>query len=154
MKSKIGYLIIVVIIGVILTYLYSHLVVSKPRERFKQYDKTVYLEGNKVVVDFDLPKDSYLFKLKHMIQENQLKDLIVNKTQVFPHSMRQRGIIETTYIYLPKKLMRAGKNLIEVSFSKEYSHEVTTNLSNYRKNIEDVIYILFPDSANIPTGKA
>jgi hypothetical protein len=156
MKNKFFFIIVTVILGIILSYLYGQLVVSYPQEKFKEFRKTVYLEQRRTGIDFDLPKDAYLLKLKHIIQEDQPKEIFVNGFQVTSdvyHYIRRRGIIETDYIHLPKETTKEGRNKIEINFLKNKPPDLDIILSNYRKKIGNDIYILFSDSANLPSGK-
>jgi len=156
MKNKFLIIGAVIFIGVILGYLYIQTGVSHPQEKFKKYRKAVYLKGNTAKVDFDLPQDAYLLKIKHMIQENQPKKIYVNGFQVTPgifHHIRRRGVTETSYMYLPKKIVKEGKNYIDITFSKNWPPDVDIILSNYRRQIENVIYILFSDSKYLPLEK-
>jgi len=155
MKTKIFIVIGTILAGFILSFLYSQIVVSHPQEKFKEYRKMVYLKSNKVKLDFDLAKDAYLLKIKHIIQENQPKEIFVNGFQISPniyHYVIRRGVIETSYIHLPKEIMKEGKNSIDISFPKNRPPDVDIILSNYRKEIGKGIYILFSDSTVLPSG--
>lgn len=158
MKNKFFFIIVTVILGVILSYFYSQLVISSPQEKFKEFRKTVYLEHNKALVYLDLPKDTYLLRIKHIIKEDQPKEIFVNGIKVTPNiypyiRIRRRGIIETDYIHLPKEIVNAGRNAIEIYFPKNKPPDLDIILSNYRKQIGNDTYILFSDSANLPSGK-
>jgi hypothetical protein len=155
MKSKIYIIIGMIVIGFALSFLYSQTVVSGMRQRFEERREMVGLIGNRVKVDFDLPQDAYLLKIKHIIQENQSKEIFVNGSPVDSDAIsyvRKRGIIETNYIKLSKETINPGRNTIEIYFPQNRPPDVGIELSNYRKEINKDIYILFFDSANLPTG--
>jgi len=145
-----------ILIGLSLSYLYSQTVISHPKEKFKEYRKTIYLKGSRERLNLNLPQDSYLLKIKHIIQKNQPKEVFVNGFQVTPdiyHYIRRRGIIETDYIHLSKEIIKEGGNFIDITFSKNRPPDLDIILSNYRRKIGNDIYVLFSDSENLPSSK-
>jgi hypothetical protein len=156
MKSKFFIIIGVILISIILNYLYSQIVISQPEDKFLEYRKMAHLKGRRLRLDFDLPQDTYFLKLKHIIKEDLSKEIFVNGFQVAPdiyHYIRRRGIIETSYIHLPKEIIKEGRNTIEIQFLKNRPPDVDVILSNYRKQIGNDIYILFANAKNLPLGK-
>jgi len=155
MKSKIFVIIATVLIGFSLSYLYSNIVISHPREKLKEFRKKVYLKGKKARVDFELLEDAYLLKIKSIVKEGQPKEIFVNGFQLTPdiyHYIRRRGDIETSYVHLPRQIIKEGRNSIKINFLKNRPKDVEIILSNYRKQIGNDIYILFSDSAAFPSG--
>jgi hypothetical protein len=155
MKSKIFVIITTVLIGFSLSYLYSNIVISHPREKLKEFRKKVYLKGKRARQDFELSKDAYLLKIKSIVKENQPKEIFVNGFQLTPdiyHYIRRRGDIETSYVHLPRQIIREGRNSIKINFLKNRPKDVEIILANYRKQIGNDIYILFSDSVAFPSG--
>ena len=153
MKFKFFVIIVVVTIGMVLSYMHSQIVFSYSKNKFEKYEKMIHLEGNSERINFYLSQDAYTLKIKHIIQEKQQKKIFVNTHQVIPHHIRKRGIIETTYVHLPKDIMKSGKNIIDIYFSNNYPPDVDIRIYNYVKEMEGGIYILNSDSANLPSGK-
>lgn len=144
--------------GISLTYLYARLIISSPLEKFKDYRELVHTKNNIARHVFDLKKDSYLIRIKHIIVRDEEKKVFINgsllKEGVYIyHYIRRRGIIETTYMHIPKGLINDGKNTIDIYFSKNAPPDLNIILSNCRKKIGDGIYVLFSDSLHIPSGE-
>jgi len=156
MKNRFFFLTVTVIFGIFLSYLYAHFVIFSPQTQFKEFKRTVSLEDNKAEVCLNLPKDAYFLKIKHIIQKEQPKDIFINGSKITPNIypyIKTKGIIETDSIYVPKDIIKEGKNAIDIYFSKNKPADLDIILSNYRKNIGNDIYILFNDSANLSSNK-
>ena len=156
MKGKIFVIIATILLGVILSSLYSQVVISHPQGKLKEFRKKVYLKGKKARVDFELLKDAYLLKIKSIVKEGQPKEIFVNGFQLTPniyHYIKRRGDIETSYVHLPRQIIKEGRNSIKINFLKNRPKDVEIILANYRKQIGNDIYILFSDSAAFPSGK-
>jgi hypothetical protein len=154
MKDKIIIIVGSLIIGIVLSFLYSHAVVSNPWEKFKEYDKSIDLRDNRAKVDLNLSKDLYFLKIKHIIQENQPKEVFINGVNIGSdiYRVKKRGIIETSYAYASKDVIRPGKNTIELYFPENHPPDVNIVIANYRRETGKDIYILFSGSVNLPTG--
>lgn len=144
--------------GISLTYLYARLIIVSPSEKFKDYRKPVHIKNNMARYVFDLKKDSYLIKIKHIIVRDEEKKVFINGSLLkedayIHHYIRRRGIIETTYMHIPKGLINEGKNTIDICFFKNAPPDLTIILSNCQKKITDGIYVLFYDSVHIPSDK-
>ncbi len=157
MKPRINFLISVLIasifIGFVLSFFYSRLVIFPP-DTLKEDRNTFYLDkpeksDNRLTTSFDLPSNSYLLKIKHIFQEGQPRQILFNGTQIDAGliiSNKNKGVITTTYIYLPRRLVREGKNTIEILFLKNHPPDVNIILTNYYKNIGDQFALVFSDS--------
>jgi hypothetical protein len=146
----------VVVVSVAISFLYSRLVIEEVQEKFKECRRTIHLTNHVAQVSFELSKDSYFLRTKHTINENQSKEIFVNGSQVIANTysyIRRRGIIETSHIYLPKEIIKFGINHISISFFKSQPPDLGIILTNYRKKINNNIYIIFFDSANLPSGR-
>lgn len=152
MKKQLFFIIITIIpLAIILNFFYSYLVISNPQNKLREITKNIYLKDNKLKKDFDLSKDAYLIKIKHLIRKEQQKEIFVNGFKITTGILKisKRGIIETTYIYLPRGIIKEGKNSIEITFSQGSPRDATIILSNYRRNLENNIFILFSDSVYV-----
>jgi len=122
------------------------------QRRLRSFRIEVPVIDGKARADFDLPKDYYYLKVKHVMYEKQDKMLFVNKSILDSDKFlkaARKGIIETDSLYVPDDLIKPGHNTIEVIFNQNPPGDVDVTLSNYRKNIGDGIYILFFDSTTI-----
>ncbi|OGX15650.1 MAG: hypothetical protein A2166_02655 [Omnitrophica WOR_2 bacterium RBG_13_41_10] len=141
---------VIILIVSLLGYFYNIVTIRFPHDVLQQIQRRVYLKTGNAEFNLDLKKDSYLMRIKHVINDAYLKDILVNGIKVTPNMppyVLKRGIIETTYIYLPKTLIQNGVNTINISFlSNIYPADVDFRLYNYRKIINDSIFILFSDS--------
>jgi predicted small integral membrane protein len=154
MKSKTLLLIITLLISVTLSYLYSNIVFSCSPEKLKEFKKTIYLNRKRIKEDFQLHKDTYLLKIKTIAKEDQPKEFFINGFQVSPNTIRRDGEHEISYVYLPKHMIKEGKNSIIINFLKNQPKDAAISLSNYRKRINNDIYILFFDSPILPSANS
>lgn len=156
MKNKIFIIIAAVLVGIFLSYSYAHLVVSNPEEKFREFRGLVYLDETIAKKSPILHKDAYLLRVKHIYQDNQGKEFLVNGShvspKVFPFTIR-RGMMEISYIHLQNQVILEGKNDIVVKFLANQPKDLDILLTNYRKQINNDIYILFSDSSFLPKGK-
>ncbi|UCF00109.1 MAG: formylglycine-generating enzyme family protein [Planctomycetota bacterium] len=157
MKNRFFIITGLIFVGICLTSLYSFAVISSPHEKFEKIKRTFYLKGNRIRVNFELPKDAYLLQITHKIGKNIQREIFFNgikfTANIF-HYRRERRYVETSYIRLPKERVREGVNSVDIIFSKDLASDVKIRFTNYRKRIVDIAYILFPDSVYLPTGKA
>jgi len=160
MKPKLFFLILIIVsllIGLTLNLLYNHLVISLSQQDLKVYRKTFHLGGNnRLMAYFDLFYDSYLLKIKHATQENRAQQVLFNgvklASNLFLSDVKKRNK-EIRYIYLPKAIVKEGKNFLEIIFPQNHPLEVDVLLTNYYSKIKSIdflfpnsIYVLFPDS--------
>lgn len=146
----------IILIGINLSSIYNNVVISTPQEKFEKIKRKFYASGNRISANFELPKDAYLLQITHKIDKNIRRDIFFNgikfSANIF-HYRRERHIVETSYIRLPKEAVNQGKNNIEIVFSSNLGSDVKIRFTNYRKWIVDIGYILFADSAYLPAGK-
>ncbi len=155
-KDKFFIVIVIILIAVSLSYLYSQIVIRESENKLEEIKREFYLEENKIRVNYELSKDTYLLKIKHPIQKDQHKEIFFNGVKIdvniFPFERQHRNF-QNTYIYLPKDTVKQGGNTLEINFSHAPLSEVTILIRNYRKQLCEGAYILFSDSAYIPAGK-
>ncbi len=145
-----------IITGIIFGYLHDLVVIPHPQDKFVKIMKLVDLDGKSAKLELDLPPDTYLLKIKHVIKPDMIKKVMINGKPVSVntlHFIRRGGIIETDYIHLQRQLIKAGKNLLEINFLKNEPSDIDVRLTNYRLSIGNDIYVLFSDSALIPLVK-
>jgi len=95
-------------------------------------------------------KDYYLLRIKSVIQGKQPIVVYVNGSQLSSDKfirIKRKGIIETNYIYLPENIIKPGINFLDIGFSYNQK-DIDVIFTNYRKSINENIYILFSESAH------
>jgi len=152
-KNEALFLVIATIaIAVSLVFLHNKMVFYN-NDQFVEHREEVALIGGEARINFNLHKDSYLLKTKHLIKDGPAKEVFVNDLKIDPKDyleVRKRGIINTTYIHLPEKTIEKGDNSIAIYFPQAAPPDIDISLTNYRRSIGDDIYILFKDSRGIP----
>ncbi|MDD5476696.1 MAG: hypothetical protein PHG87_00580 [Candidatus Omnitrophica bacterium] len=144
-----------ILIGIILSYLYSQMVVIHPQDNFKEIREIIYWKDTSFHLALDLTKDSYFLRIKHDIQEGEFKDIFMNGVVInsdIAYHVKKKGSIQSTYFYLPKEIIKSGVNSVDINFFKNNPSDIDIMLTNYRRNISDDIYILFSDSVHSPSG--
>lgn len=142
--------VVLILIGLII--LSSQLIITDSHRKFKEIKQKCFLKGNRVVLNFELAKDTHLLRIKHKTIENQNRQIFLNGIKITAntfHYKRLRRGNETTYIYLPKEIVKHGKNILNITFSENLSSEISFVFRNYRKKIGDATYILFSNSENL-----
>jgi len=134
------------------------MVVCEPESKFEKIKRKFYLRENRISVNFELSKDAYFLRIRHKIDKNRGREIFFNgikfTANIF-HYRRERADFETSYIHLPKEIVKKGKNSIDISFfNNPPPPDIYVTLGNYRKHTGGGTYILFSDSAHLPTGKA
>ncbi|MDP8265641.1 MAG: hypothetical protein P9M07_01705 [Candidatus Aceula meridiana] len=153
-KSKILLVIGIIALSLAVSFLYAHVVVFDPGHKFVLHREVVNLKESMARVSFNMPRDAYLLKIKHIILKNHHKGILVNGLSINSNlSCSRRGIVETSYFYVPREVMRSGENILEVYFSENWPSDIDVQILNYQKEINNRIYILFPDSINLPSGE-
>lgn len=153
---KIKFLIYTIFIGIILGCLYGQLVgVYNFEEKFLKYVEVGRLDNKNIgEVVLDLPKDSYLLKLKYPLRIDGLQELKINNVNVYPDllSSKKRGDSFTGYWYVPANLIKGNRDSIKFLLARADVVDIEVILTNYRKKLSDNIYVLFSDSSNLPSN--
>ncbi|MHC4664818.1 MAG: SUMF1/EgtB/PvdO family nonheme iron enzyme [Planctomycetota bacterium] len=136
--------------------LYCQIVVSDSKEKLKKSKQKLYPTKNVVGAELELSKDAHLLKIRHRVLTNERTEIRFNGLEFAPNAwpyIRRRADVENRYVYLPKKVVKTGKNTIHISFSNDPPAEINITLFNYRKNLDGYIYVLFSDSAHSPPNR-
>lgn len=151
MKDNSFIVIRALLIAIILSFLYNQTVLPPNDYKFTQIKKTLELKKNSASINIRLDKDAYLLKIKHLIQEDQPKQVFLNGRQINSDYIKTklRGVIETNYINLHREDITQGRNSIEIIFAKNCPPDLDIILTNYRRILNDEIFILFADSNNV-----
>jgi hypothetical protein len=156
MKNKFFIIVVIMLMAVSLSYLYSRTVIYKPEDKFKEIKRKFCLKEKSITASFELAKDAYLLRIRYVIQKGRRGDILFNgvhiDANIFPYE-RARGAFKNSYIHLPKDVVKQGDNTIEIAFSGAAPSEIFIVVRNYRKQLGDGIYILFSDSGHLPAGK-
>ena len=156
MKNKFFIIIGFILIGINLASLYCHTVIHEPENKFEKIKRKFYIEENEIRLNFELSKDAYLLQVKHKVDREKHREVVFNglkfTANTFPYK-RKKGDAETIYIHLPKEIIKPGENTINITLSKNLPLTLYIILCNYRKDLNNGIYIVFSDSAQLPAGK-
>ncbi len=150
MKEKtftLNRVIIICIISLLLASIHQFLVIKQPWEPMKA-SKKINFYNDKETTTFDLKKDACLIKFKYARRGYSLDDITVNNKTIMDRFLekKEREII-TNYVYVPSMMIEEGNNNFTIQFSDGYPPSVDFRIKNYRRNIEDVGYVLFHDSS-------
>lgn len=140
---------------ILITYLYQSTTIPNAKELFKSSTDELKINSPVTTFKLDLHQDSYLLRTKHVIQKDGSKETRFNgkplNAYIYAYK-KKKGIIETDYFYLPQEIVKEGRNIIEIYFSKNQPKDIDIIVTNYRKKIGDGIFVLFRDSSYTTAG--
>jgi len=98
-------------------------------------------------IPFDLKAGQiYSLKTKYAFNNNEIEGAAVNGIPLELLRKSLRGLILTSYYLVPKEIIRDGKNFAEITFSGTPPKTMDSWMYNYRKRVENDIFIIFKDS--------
>jgi len=154
MKNK-SFVTQVIILGFMLGFLYSRIVVSAAKEKFYTFQSRFVLNENDVNMDFNLLKDTYLLKIKYAIY-GEHSQIYFNNIKVKPSAQfldKEKDIRKAFLLRLPKNIINADKNSLKISFGDKSVADIDISLTNYLKKLGNNIYVIFVDSVYLPPGR-
>lgn len=158
MKQKIKYIIFAILLGLVIGFLYNHLVISDSyKKEFFYYKHSVKVKNsNYVEMAFPiLYKETYSLKISS--PEDKKKKIIVNDSVLVPWKTklhRKKHSKPVDYVLVSPEKLNIGKNYFKIYFSSNISAWVTMRLENYKGNSSNRIFILFKDSHVLPLKRS
>jgi hypothetical protein len=152
MKNKIIVL-AAAILAVILGYLSGLIVVFNPGDRFIERRSEVKIIDSKTRLYYVLPSDAYLLRFKHTVGKALNKQIIFNGNLLSRDAyigVRSKRVLQTEYIYLSKEMILPKENTLDIYIPDDKPGSIDVVLSNYRRNINNDIYVLFSDASWAP----
>lgn len=142
-----------ILLGIIFSFLYQNSISSGMEEMLYEVRKSTDINESKVVFIINLKKDVYLLKVKHSIYINGKERVHFNNkalsSSLSPYFVKRSKATETSYFYIPVDLVKDGANVIQIYFGKRYPEHLDLFLSNFRKNIDESIFVLFKNASYI-----
>ncbi len=141
------------ILAVILGYLSGLIVIFNPADRFVERRSEVKVIDSKTRLYYVLPSDAYLLRFKYSVGKARNKQIIFNGNVLGEDlyiGLRAKRVLQTDYIYLPKKTIIPKENTLDIYIPEDKPESIDVVLSNYRRNINNDIYVLFSDSSFKP----
>ncbi len=144
MRMTIWFIVKAAIIFSVFFYLAGQSVFDVKEYEFFEKRQMIELNESEVSVEQDLRKDDYFVKVKY-VKPLLLKNIAVNGKSDGLVGLEKKGkdVINNEAFYVPKGLIREGKNILTFSFSEKSDFKADLFLSNYRKKIGSGIYVVF-----------
>ncbi|MEW6075306.1 MAG: hypothetical protein AB1530_03265 [Candidatus Omnitrophota bacterium] len=144
MRLTIWLIVKTAIICAVLFYLAGQSVFDIKESEFLEERQMIELDAAEVNVERDLRKDDYFVKIKY-VRPLLLKSVAVNGKSdgLVELEKKRKGVVNNEGFYVPKGLIREGKNTLTFSFNEKSDFKADVFLSNYRKKIGSGIYIVF-----------
>jgi hypothetical protein len=125
--------------------IYSNITIDKHQENLREITRQLFVENGQAKLSVELRKENQLFRIKYPARQGQTTTIFVNGNELSANTWpfrRFKKNFQTDYIFVPKRLLKEGRNLIKLSFGSAVSRADVV-IRNYRKFLRPGIYVFF-----------
>lgn len=141
----------VILFSVFIGYLSGLVTVFNPGDIFVERKSTVKIIDAKTRLYYVLPSDAYLLRIKHINDKGRDKKLVLNGAILEEYiGKRSKRSLLTEYIHIPRDMIRSKENTLDINISGPRPESMELIISNYRRNLNNDVYVLFKDSSYGP----
>ena len=165
MKQKIKYIIFAGLLGLVIGFLYNHIVIpASHRKEMFLYKDSIKLRNSKYInKSYIIPyKEVLLLKIASSSVQKTItfnnKILAPYKTKTYHRKLENLFAKvyskPVDYVFIPADMVNIGRNFLKISFPQDVRDCVTIKIGNYHRNTNNQIFVLFKDSHIFPLKRS